>query len=453
MKDFNNISNVYFLGIGGIGMSALARYFNAKGVKVVGYDKTPSALTDTLIEEGISIHFEDSVEQLVSNTELVIYTPAIPKDNVQMNWYLDNGFTLYKRAQILGLISQNHFCIAVAGSHGKTTVSSMIAHILNEADGCTAFLGGIASNYNSNYIHTSGKYMVVEADEYDRSFLTLSPNIAVITAIDSDHLEVYGSLENIEHEFINFTNKILDEGILVLNEDYKHIEGKVKDGLRILNYGHGPQNDYRLVSYSVLEGKFHFTLETKANELLELMANFGGIHNLENATAAIAVCKEIGIANEPIQRAMASFKGIKRRFEKHVDNYNYIYIDDYAHHPMEIRALIHSVKFLYPNKEILAVFQPHLFSRTKDLQLEFAEELSKADELILLAIYPARELPMAGVSSDLILKHVALKKKAIVEKENLLVAIKKSAKGKVVLTIGAGDIDRFVNPLIELLNE
>jgi len=453
MKDFNNISTVYFLGIGGIGMSALARYFNAKGVKVVGYDKTSSALTDTLIEEGIAIHFEDSVAQLIPNAEMVIYTPAIPKDNVQMNWYLDNGFTLYKRSQILGLISQNHFCIAVAGSHGKTTVSSMIAHILNEAGGCTAFLGGIASNYNSNYINTSDKYMVVEADEFDRSFLTLSPNIAVITSIDTDHLEVYGSLENIEQEFIHFTDKILDEGSLILNEHYKHIEGKVKEGIKILNYGHAQQNDYNLASYKAIEGEFYFTVLTKENEEIQFMANFGGIHNLENATAAIAVCKEIGIANELIQKAVASFKGIKRRFEKHVDNSNCIYIDDYAHHPEEIKALIHSVKFLYPNKQILAVFQPHLFSRTKDLQLEFAEELSKADELILLPIYPARELPMEGVSSDLILQLVTLEKKAIVEKDKLLATIKEGAKGRVILTIGAGDIDRFVNPLIHLFNE
>ena len=453
MKDFNKISSVYFLGIGGIGMSALARYFNEKGVEVVGYDKTPSPLTDTLIQEGIRIHFEDSEDTLVKDTQMVIYTPAIPKDNVQFNWYQNNGFTLYKRSQVLGLISQNHFCIAVAGSHGKTTVSSMIAHILHGDEGCTAFLGGIASNYNSNYIHSSDKYMVVEADEFDRSFLTLSPNIAVITSIDSDHLEVYGSLENIENEFIHFTNKIVEGGKLVLNENYKHIETRLNPKLSLVNYGHGALNTYQLLNYEVKEGKFHFSILCQGGERLNLEASFGGIHNLENACAAIAVCKEIGISNEAIVKGIASFKGIKRRFEKHVDNESCIYIDDYAHHPKEIKALMNSVKFLYPDKEILAVFQPHLFTRTQDLHEEFAAELSLADEVLLLPIYPARELPIEGVSAKLILDKITSPNKAIIQKEALLASLKEKAKGKLILTIGAGDIDRFVSPLKALLDE
>lgn len=453
MKDFNNISSVYFLGIGGIGMSALARYFNAKGVNVAGYDKTPSALTDTLIEEGIAINFEDRIENILQHTDMVIYTPAIPANNLQMNWFKEKGFILYKRSQILGFISQNHYCIAVAGSHGKTTVSSMIAHILNGAGGCTAFLGGIATNYNSNYIHTSDKYMVVEADEFDRSFLTLNPNIAVITSVDSDHLEVYGSLENIEKEFVYFTDKISAQGTLILNEHYLHLAPKIAKTVKIKSYGHEKSNDYHLENYSVTAGQFFFSVNSKRDKTIKLEASFGGIHNLENATAAIAVCKEIGISDALIQEGISSFRGIKRRFEQHVSNDSYIYVDDYAHHPQEIKALIKSVKFLYPGKEILAVFQPHLFSRTSDLCTEFAAELSEADEVILLPIYPARELPMEGVTSLIILNKITLKDKAIVAKENLLVRIQDRAKNRVTLTIGAGDIDRFVEPLKILLDE
>jgi UDP-N-acetylmuramate--alanine ligase len=270
MIAFNNIQSVYFLGIGGIGMSAIARYFNAKGIQVSGYDKTPSELTNTLIAEGIAIHFEDSIDLLNPKADLVIYTPAIPKDHQQMNWYLSKGFTLYKRAQVLGMISKESFCIAVAGSHGKTTVSSMIAHILHENGGCTAFLGGIATNFQSNYIQSSNRYVVVEADEFDRSFLTLSPNIAVITAIDSDHLEIYGSLENIENEFVHFTQKIEENGTLILQENYQHIENRLSKSLSVFNYGQNPQSDFYLKNYSVNEGVFTFSIQSKNNELSRL---------------------------------------------------------------------------------------------------------------------------------------------------------------------------------------
>lgn len=453
MIDINNISQVYFLGIGGIGMSALARYFNEQGKTVSGYDKTPSTLTDTLIAEGINIHFEDDITLLNKDADLIIYTPAIPSNHLQMNWYKDNGFTLYKRSQVLGFISEGTFCIAVAGSHGKTTISSMIAHILNQDEGCTAFLGGIASNYQSNYIHTSNKYMVVEADEYDRSFLTLKPNIAVITAIDSDHLEIYGSLENIENEFVHFAEKIEPNGTLILNENYLHIKNKLAENLNIVSYGQNQENNFQLSNYNVENGKFNFVVSNNKANIEGLQATFGGIHNLENATAAIAACKLIGMNDEDIKKGIATFKGIKRRFDKHVDNNNGVYIDDYAHHPEEIKALIKSVKFLYPNKEILAVFQPHLFSRTQNLCAEFAEELSKATEVIILPIYPARELPIQGVSSELILNKISHQNKSIVGKENLLETIKSKAQNKIVLTIGAGDIDRFVEPLKLLLNE
>jgi UDP-N-acetylmuramate--alanine ligase len=301
MIAFNNIQSVYFLGIGGIGMSAIARYFNAKGIHVSGYDKTPSELTNTLIAEGIAIHFEDSIDLLNPKADLVIYTPAIPKEHLQMNWYLSKGFTLYKRAQVLGMISKESFCIAVAGSHGKTTVSSMIAHILHENGGCTAFLGGIATNFQSNYIQSSNKYVVVEADEYDRSFLTLSPNIAVITAIDSDHLEIYGNLENIENEFIHFAQKMEENGMLILQENYQHIENRLPKSLQVFHYGKSPQSDFYLKNYKVNEGVFTFSIQTKDTELTDCKAHFGGIHNLENATAASAVCKILGLLTRPFK--------------------------------------------------------------------------------------------------------------------------------------------------------
>lgn len=452
MKDLNNISKVYFLGIGGIGMSALARYFNEHGTKVSGYDRTSSPLTDKLQEEGIHIHFEDDITLLNKDADLVVYTPAIPTTHKQLNWYKENGFELLKRSQVLGLISKNHYCIAIAGSHGKTTVSSMVAHILNESVGCTAFLGGIASNFNSNYIHSSDKYMVVEADEFDRSFLTLHPNIAGITAIDSDHLEIYGSLENIEEEFAHFANQIVAGGQLILNDQYTHIQSRLQSNFNLSFYGQESTSNCYLKSYHVEDGKFHFSVVYEGREIEGLVATFGGIHNLENTTLAISVCKELGLEDNQIREGIASFKGIKRRFEKHIDKEGLVYIDDYAHHPMEIKALMRSLKFLYPEREIVAIFQPHLFSRTQDLCAEFAEQLSVADELMLLPIYPAREEAIEGVSAELILDKVSIDRKSIVQKDELLERIKDVAEDKIIVTIGAGDIDRFVEPIKKMLS-
>lgn len=451
MISLTNISTIYFIGIGGIGMSALARYFNSQGKKVSGYDKTPSPLTNQLKLEGIAITFEDSIDTLSEDADLVVYTPAIPANHLQFNWYKNKGYQLQKRSVVLGAITQNKFTIAIAGSHGKTTVSSMIAHILNEAGGCTAFLGGIASNFGSNYIHTSDKYVVVEADEYDRSFMTLLPNIAVVTAIDSDHLEVYGSLQNIENEFVVFTNKIEKNGTLFLNENYTHIKQKLDKHFQLKTYGYNSNNNAILKEYKVENGKFVFSVEVNGNTIDGIKANFGGVHNLENATVAIAVCKQLGIADQAIKQAIYSFQGIKRRFDKQVETQNYVYIDDYAHHPEEIKALLNSINVLYSNKNVVAIFQPHLFSRTQDLCSDFAQQLSKANHVILLPIYPARELPIEGVTSSLILDKVKANKKEIVEKENLLDAVKSLPKRSVVLTIGAGDIDRFVEPIKEIL--
>ncbi|MCB9226269.1 MAG: UDP-N-acetylmuramate--L-alanine ligase [Chitinophagales bacterium] len=446
-----NISNIYFIGIGGIGMSALARYFNSQGKKVSGYDKTPSPLTNQLKLEGINITFDDSIETLDKDADLVVYTPAIPANHLQFNWYKNKNYQLHKRSVVLGAITQNKFTIAVAGSHGKTTVSSMIAHILNEAGGCTAFLGGIASNFGSNYIHTSDKYVVVEADEYDRSFMTLEPNIAVITAIDSDHLEIYGSLKNIENEFIAFTNKIVKGGTLFLNEKYLHIKNRLTNNFALKSYGYKTSNNAVLKEFKVENNEFHFSVAVEKENIENIKAKFGGVHNLENATVAIAVCKELGIADEKIKKALYTFKGIKRRFDIQLTNDDYVYIDDYAHHPEEIKALLNSIKVLYPTKNIVAIFQPHLFSRTQDLCADFAEQLSKADEVLLLPIYPARELPIEGVTSTIILNKVNAKRKRIVEKQDLLAVVKNLPKDSVVLTIGAGDIDRFVEPIKEIL--
>lgn len=452
MSVLENISKVYFLGVGGIGMSALARYFNERGLEVKGYDKTPSPLTDQLSKEGIQISFDDELTTLMQDADLVVYTPAIPVSHKQLNWYKEHNYQLMKRSEVLGLISRNHFCIAIAGSHGKTTVSSMLAHLLNQSEGCTAFLGGIATNYNSNYIHSSDKYMVVEADEFDRSFLTLHPNIAGITAIDSDHLEVYGSLEKIEEEFIQFANQIVADGKLVIHEDYSHVGSLIKTDIEQTVYGQRNQADYRLLDYRIEGGRFIFSVDYKGEKIANLEANFGGIHNLENATLAIAIAKNIGLDNDSIKDGIRSFKGIKRRFEKHVDG-DTIYIDDYAHHPMEIRAFLNSLKYLYPDKEILAIFQPHLFSRTQNLYQEFGDELSVADQVFLLPIYPAREEPVEGVSSELIWSTISHENKGLVEKEELLNLVQKHGKGKVVATIGAGDIDRFVEPIKTLFGE
>lgn len=448
---YQNINNIYFLGIGGIGMSALARYFNANGKNVKGYDKTPSPLTDKLIAEGIEICFEDDINLLDKETDLVVYTPAIPKDHKQYHWYLDNKYEVRKRSYVLGLITQDTFCIAVAGSHGKTTVSSMIAHILNETIGCTAFLGGIVNNFESNYINSNSEIVVVEADEYDKSFMTLKPNIAVVTSVDTDHLDIYGSFENIVKEFRDFARLLGKDGVLIEHSSIEHLD--LNTEVSTLSYGL-EEGQVEIITYDIEDGKYYFDVDFFFEEILGFELALPGTHNMENALAAIAVAKSMEIKNEDIVKALASFKGIYRRFEKRVETENLVYIDDYAHHPNEVKALLNSVKEMYPESEVTAIFQPHLFSRTKDLAVEFAEQLSIADQVVLMPIYPARELPMEGVTSSLILDKVSHKNKQIVEKEELLDFVKKNIKPnkkQVILTIGAGDIDRFINPITDLL--
>jgi len=450
--NLKDIKKVYFLGIGGIGMSALARYFRSLGAEVSGYDKTSTALTDQLVSEGIKVTFEDNVDALPKELDIVIYTPAIPKDHKGFNFYKDNNYTLKKRSEILGIISADKFSICVAGSHGKTTVSAMIAHILTHSGyGCSAFLGGIASNYNSNYIQHDNDVVVIEADEFDRSFHRLAPDMAVITAIDTDHLDIYGSKEKIEEAFVEFSEKIAEDGFLVIKQG-TGIDDKLPTLDKAFYSLMDEEADVYCSKYWVVDGGYVFTIKYYDKEFVGFRLNIGGFHNIENAIAAFTIAKELKISNEHIKAALASFKGIKRRFEMVVNTDKVVFIDDYAHHPEEIRVFLESVRELYPDKKITAIFQPHLFSRTKDLAAGFAEQLSIADEVILLDIYPAREQPMEGVTSDLIFSKLTSKEKLNIKKEELLDTLK-DKKLEVVVTIGAGDIDKLVQPIKEMLEK
>ncbi|MDX2002653.1 MAG: UDP-N-acetylmuramate--L-alanine ligase [Chitinophagales bacterium] len=450
MKGLNDIRRIFFAGIGGIGMSALARYFKHVGVEVFGYDKTRTALTQQLEAEGMHIHYEDDINLLPEKIDLVVYTPAIPKDHKELNHLRETGHQVLKRSEVLEILTADKFTIAVAGSHGKTTVTSMIAHILNHSGyGCTAFLGGIALNYHSNFIAGNKDVVVVEADEFDRSFLRLTPSLAVITAVDTDHLDIYGSREKIEEAFLEFTQKVKPAGEIIAHKHVsiiKRIEQRT-----VSTYGLG-YADYHDTGIMIKQGAYHFEVESHHGLVADLELHMGGRHNVENAVAAITVALKLGIAKEKIREAIASFKGIHRRFEYVVKSPELVFIDDYAHHPEEIRAFISSVRELYPEKKLTAVFQPHLFSRTNDLYAEFAKALELADEVILLDIYPARELPMAGVTSALILNEMKIAEKSIIPYYILAEELGRK-RPEVLLTIGAGDIDALVNPIKEALTK
>ena len=454
MTESNNISElegpVYFLGIGGIGMSALARYFNSRGFKVSGYDKTPTVLTKQLEGEGIRIHYSDDVNLLDKDAKFVVYTPAIPATHAQLNYYQKEQYRLLKRSEVLGIITRGNFNICVAGTHGKTTTSAMVAHILTDSGfGCNAFLGGIASNYDSNFWSHSKKVCVVEADEYDRSFLQLNPDVAVITATDADHLDIYGTEEKMQDAFVSFTQRIKSGGTLLS----KYGLGRANDfsASNKMTYGtHDNNADIYAKNISIKNGCYRFDLSVKDKVISNVALNMGGEHNIENVIAAIAVAMELDIEELKIKKAVASFAGVKRRFEYIIKTEDMVMIDDYAHHPEELRTLISSAKHLFPGKTCTVVFQPHLYSRTKDLADGFAEVLSMADEVILLPIYPARELPMEGVTSQLILDKITLDKKSIKQKEELLGWVE-SNKTDLLITSGAGDIDTLVEPLKQIL--
>jgi UDP-N-acetylmuramate--alanine ligase len=443
---------IYFIGIGGIGMSALARYFNSKGVIVSGYDKTETALTIQLVKEGIKVHYEDNIELIDKNAQVVVYTPAVPKEHEELNYYQQNNYTVVKRSDILGAITKSSFNICVAGTHGKTTTSTMIAHILRDTGyGCNAFLGGISGNYNTNFWSSEKNICVVEADEYDRSFLKLSPDVAVVTAMDADHLDIYGTEEAVEQAFIDFTGKIKTGGLLISKFGLKR-SSELK-GDNHLQYSLKDKNaDVFADDIKMKNGSYQFDVITKEWKLNDVVLNMGGMHNVENVTAVIAVAHHLKIDDEKIKAAVSSFKGVKRRFEYIIKSEQQIMIDDYAHHPEELRALISSTKALFKDKKCTVVFQPHLYTRTRDFADEFAATLDLADEVILLPIYPARELPIEGVTSKMILGKMKNKNTSVKTKEELL-AWAKNNKAELLVTAGAGDIDTLVEPLKQTLTK
>ncbi len=441
---------VYFIGIGGIGMSALARYFISKGYTVSGYDKTMTPLTKELEKIGISIHYEERVDLIPKEVEAVVYTPAIPKDHKELLYYQQHNYKVVKRSDVLQWITESSFNVCIGGTHGKTTVTSMIAHILRDTGfGCNAFLGGIAANYNTNFWSSEKNVVVVEADEYDRSFLKLIPDVAVITAMDADHLDIYGTAEEVENAFIQFSQKIKAGGCLISKYGLKR-----NDELKADHHFTYSYNDVRAdvypVNMQVQQGSYLFDVIANDWSLKNVLLHMGGLHNIENAIAAITVAKYLKIDDEKIKSAVANFKGVRRRFEYVLKNDDHVLIDDYAHHPEELRALITGVKSLFANEKMTVVFQPHLFSRTKDLAEDFATSLDLADEVILLPIYPARELPMEGVTSELISGKMKLKNKKVLSKDELKVWVK-THQPKLLVMAGAGDIDALVLQVKESL--
>ncbi|MBK8471488.1 MAG: UDP-N-acetylmuramate--L-alanine ligase [Sphingobacteriales bacterium] len=448
-----HVQTAYFIGIGGIGMSALARYFKRRGVSVSGYDRTPTPLTGELQREGIAIHYDENLLLIPRDVDLVVYTPAIPAHHAELSFYRENGYTVLKRSEVLEQLTHESFTIAIAGSHGKTTVTSMIAHLLTHSGyGCTAFVGGIMTNYNSNYIATgNNNVIVIEADEFDRSFLRLHPDIAVITAIDTDHLDIYGTKTAIEEAFTQFAQQIkMPEGKLIAQADIdilNQLENIVPQTFTYNNQAQNQQNtDFVAQNIRIAQNRHVFDIKTPTKTYYDISLRMNGLHNISNAAAAAAVATQLGISGKAIADALNSFTGIKRRFEYIIQNDDFVMIDDYAHHPEEIRALLNSVRHLYPKQRIVAVFQPHLFSRTRDLATEFAHALDLADEVCLLDIYPARELPIEGVSSDLIFNQLKCKRKHRYQRADVVQNIHLH-RPEVLLTIGAGDIDALVEPL------
>ena len=449
--------NIYFIGIGGIGMSALSRYFNAKKINIYGYDKVKSTLCSDLEKEGMEIHYLDSVENISVNIKenkqesLVVYTAAIPSENKELSYFKENGFEVLKRSEVLGKITEDNFSIAVAGTHGKTTTSTMIAHVLHNSDvDCTAFLGGISTNYNSNLVLGSEKsIIIVEADEFDRSFLTLSPDVAIITSVDADHLDIYKTKENLLSAFTDFTNNIKTGGTLYLeaNIDSTFV---VRDDITILKYSSSLTSDCTALNISSSANNMLFDVEINNELISQFKLNMGGEYNVSNALVSIAVSKQLGVSNICLLDGMNSFKGIKRRFETHIISEEIIYIDDYAHHPKEITVSIQAVKKMYPNKKITVVFQPHLYSRTNDFMNEFAVALSLSNHLILLDIYAAREQPINGVSSEVLAEKCNVNKIQLCSL-NDVVKLLEGEEVELLLTLGAGDIGTIVGDIKTLL--
>lgn len=450
MSKLTTIHTIYFIGVGGIGMSAIARYFLSKGANVSGYDKTPTVLTNQLEKEGISIHYTDDITLAPQNPDVVVYTPAIPKDHKELNHFINNGFTVMKRSDILQWITENSFNICVAGTHGKTTVTSMIAHLLRHTGyGCNAFLGGISANYHTNFWSHERNVVVVEADEYDRSFLKLTPNVEVITSMDPDHLDIYGTAEEVENAFVQFAGKLKPGGTIVAKHGLSRAAELRADHL--FTYDHKNEAaDVYVKDLKVVNGIYHFSVQAPGWSIDNLVLHMGGLHNIDNMIAAITVAKQLGIDADKIVGAVADYKGVRRRFEYALNTSAHVVIDDYAHHPDELKALLSGVRSIFPDKKLTLVFQPHLYSRTKDQAAGFSATLDLADEVILLPIYPARELPMEGVNSEMLLNNMQLNQKQVLEKTAFLDWIKNN-KPELLVMAGAGDIDTLVNPAKEIL--
>jgi UDP-N-acetylmuramate--alanine ligase len=458
---------IYFIGIGGIGMSALARYFKSLNKEVSGYDKTETTLTKELVSEGIKVHYNDDVNLVPKDADLVIYTPAVPQDHEELNYFKNNNYTVVKRSDVLGAITAGRFNICIGGTHGKTTITAMTAHILRHTGyGCNAFLGGISANYGTNFWSSENETCVVEADEYDRSFLKLSPDIAVITSMDADHLDIYGSEENLQDAFVEFGSKVKEGGLFIGRHGLPRLT-EVKASRKLTYSLQNEAADVFASDIKMNEGGYSFNVQLPGKSINKLTMNVGGMHNVENMVAAISVADELDVAAEKIREAVSAYKGVKRRFEyilppqkQQPGHYIYpVFIDDYAHHPQELKVLLKSSRSLFPQRKLTVVFQPHLFSRTKDHADGFASVLSMADDVILLPIYPAREKPMEGVTSEMILKKITAKEKSLVQKEDFEAWMKDHLKdinkefGEVIITAGAGDIDTLVQPLKKIIQQ
>ena len=446
-------SNIYFIGIGGIGMSAIARYYNTKGFKVSGYDKTPSELTHALEAEGMEIHYEDNTDFVPKNVEetLVVYTPAIPHDMGELVYVQQNGYRVVKRSRMLGEISEGQRCLAVAGTHGKTTTSTLLAHIFQHSgEGCSAFLGGISKNYDTNLLVSENDVIVAEADEFDRSFLQLHPEIAVITSMDADHLDIYGDSAHINEAFKAFASQVSGTVITKYGLDINASDTQAK----VLRYSYDdPRADFHASEIIVDEcGYFTFTLNTPDGKIEGCKVGIPGWINVENGIAAAAIALTYGIEPEKIKAALEAFQGVRRRFDIHLNTPECSYIDDYAHHPKEIAAAISSMRNIFPGRKLTAVFQPHLYTRTRDFADEFAESLSMVDKLILLDIYPAREEPIPGVSSEIIFRNVTAPQKGLLRKEELMDYLA-GEQIELLVTFGAGNIDRYISPITQMLKE
>ena len=475
--EIKKVQAVYFIGIGGIGMSAIAKFFDSRGIKVSGYDKTETALTKELEKAGIAVHYEENVDLIPKDVQLVVYTPAVPQDHKELIFYQEKGYKVMKRSDVLQMITEGSFNICVAGTHGKTTITTMIAHLLRDSGyGCNAFLGGISVNYGTNFWSSEKNVSVIEADEYDRSFLKLSPDVAIITAMDADHLDIYGTAEAMEQAFIDFSKNIKPGGLLIRKFGLKRAKDLKTE--RHLTYSLENENaDMYAANIKTMNGGYEFDVMMKDNKIENIVLNIGGMHNVENAVAAIAVASSLEIKKDKIKTAVENFKGVKRRFEYIIPpggtrgegsalprgrgaRGEVVFIDDYAHHPEELRALISGTKSLFKQKNCTVIFQPHLYTRTRDFADGFAEVLDIADEVILLPIYPARELPIKGVNSETIINRMKNDNKRVMTKEQLMNWIKNDYLknidkefGEVLITAGAGDIDILVEPIKKILTQ